>query len=182
VSRVHRSNLQQEDSSVFSHIARWCIMSWARASGSSAWRSRRSPCGDRHARHHRSHPARPCTAVRRRLSRTSEPGVGFMTMPPERWQMYLRYDTTIARDFFRTLDALTRLQHARQRKAEPKHGLARAAGSAAELSDSGIRSVSQTSPAAPEPAPKANEQERKSANTNDISMRSASYLPNSRHT
>ena len=41
--------------------------------------------------------------------------VGFMINPAERWQMYLRYDTTIARDFFRTLDTLTRLQSARQR-------------------------------------------------------------------
>ena len=40
-------------------------------------------------------------------------GVGFMTMPPEHWQMYLRYDTAISRDFFRTLDALTRLQRTR---------------------------------------------------------------------
>ena len=36
--------------------------------------------------------------------------VGFMTGPAERWQMYLRYDAAISRDFFRTLDMLTRLQ------------------------------------------------------------------------
>ena len=61
-------------------------------------------------------------------------GVGFMTMPPEQWQMYLRYDTTISRDFFRTLDALTRLQRIRQLKTrqagnpEPAPVLAMAAG------------------------------------------------------
>src|SRR6187397_1959161 len=32
--------------------------------------------------------------------------VGFMTGPQERWQMYLRYDGAISRDFFRTLDTL----------------------------------------------------------------------------
>ena len=86
--------------------------------------------------------------------------VGFMTGPAERWQAYLRYDTTISRDFFRTLDALTRLQRARQvRKSPALPGLAAAAGAGpvvptspsdiaagqlcAELSDSGIRSVSQ---------------------------------------
>jgi hypothetical protein len=86
--------------------------------------------------------------------------VGFMTGPAERWQAYLRYDTTISRDFFRTLDALTRLQRARQvRKSAPLPGFAAAAGAGpvvppspndiaagqlcAELSDSGIRSVSQ---------------------------------------
>ena len=42
-----------------------------------------------------------------------------MTSPAERWQMYLRYDTTISREFFRTLDALTRLQNARQRSQPP---------------------------------------------------------------
>ena len=53
--------------------------------------------------------------------------VGFMTNPAERWQMYLRYDTTIARDFFRTLDALTRLQRARQRSKAPDRTKARSA-------------------------------------------------------
>jgi hypothetical protein len=43
-------------------------------------------------------------------------GVAFLRMPPEQWQTYLRYDTTISRDFFRTLDSLTRLQRARQLK------------------------------------------------------------------
>ena len=42
--------------------------------------------------------------------------------------MYLRYDTTISREFFRTLDALTRLQRARQvRKSPPLPGFAAAA-------------------------------------------------------
>ncbi len=84
--------------------------------------------------------------------------VGFMTNPEKRWCMYLRYDGTISRDFFRTLDALTRLQRARQPQDSHKRGtdpkpLAATAGSAAplpqqsaELSDSGIRSVSQNSP------------------------------------
>ena len=53
--------------------------------------------------------------------------VAFMTRPPDQWHSYLRYDTTIARDFFRTLDALTKLQRARQlRKPQPL--LAAAAG------------------------------------------------------
>jgi hypothetical protein len=46
-------------------------------------------------------------------------GAGFLIMPPEQWQTYLRYDTTISRDFFKTLDALTRLQRIR-RIAAPK--------------------------------------------------------------
>jgi hypothetical protein len=41
-------------------------------------------------------------------------GVGFLRMPPEQWQTYLRYDAAIARDFFRTLDTLTKLQRLRQ--------------------------------------------------------------------
>ena len=88
--------------------------------------------------------------------------VGFMKNPEERWRMYLRYDGAISRDFFRTLDALTRLQRARQRTSPDPKPLVAAAGSgaplsrqsehrrnparAAELSDSGIRSVSQNSP------------------------------------
>ena len=85
--------------------------------------------------------------------------VGFMTMPAERWQLYLRYDTTISRDFFRTLDALTRLQRVRQRntrptdkarpvpESSPRLTLTAAAG--AQVSDSGIRSVSQNDTAVP---------------------------------
>jgi hypothetical protein len=104
-------------------------------------------------------------------------GVGFLIMPPEQWQTYLRYDTTISREFFKTLDALTKLQRACQTKKpappptpEPPV-LSLAAGAAAapalnrareqavpstevtadgceltassQLSDSGIRSVSQ---------------------------------------
>ena len=73
-------------------------------------------------------------------------GVGFMVMPPERWQMYLRYDTTISRDFFKTLDSLTKLQRLRQRNKrvesnEPPQPLTFTAGGGAFLSDSGIRSV-----------------------------------------
>ena len=85
--------------------------------------------------------------------------VGFMTMPAERWQMYLRYDTTISRDFFRTLDALTRLQRVRKRNTrpadkarpvpEPCPRLTLAAGAGAQVSDSGIRSVSQNDIAVP---------------------------------
>jgi hypothetical protein len=79
-------------------------------------------------------------------------GVGFMIMPAERWQMYLRYDATISREFFKTLDSLTKLQRARQRQApaaklaiaDPPPPLVFAAGAGgAQLSDSGIRSVSQ---------------------------------------
>ena len=54
--------------------------------------------------------------------------VGFMINPAERWQTYLRYDTTIARDFFRTLDALTRLQRARQRSKAPQKPVASRSG------------------------------------------------------
>jgi hypothetical protein len=42
-------------------------------------------------------------------------GVGFLLMPPEKWQTYLRYDATISREFFKTLDALTKLQRIRQK-------------------------------------------------------------------
>jgi hypothetical protein len=79
--------------------------------------------------------------------------VGFMTISAERWNMYLRYDTTISRDFFRTLDALTRSQRVRQRNTRPTDNarpvpessphLTLAAAAGAQLSDSGIRSVSQ---------------------------------------
>lgn len=69
-------------------------------------------------------------------------GVAFMTAPPEQWHNWLRYDTTISRDFFRTLDTLTRLQHARRMKRAGEASVMVAAG-AAEVSDSGIRSVSQ---------------------------------------
>jgi hypothetical protein len=74
--------------------------------------------------------------------------VGFMTNPAERWKTYLRYDTTIARDFFRTIDTLTRLQSARRRSTPPqKQVVAAAAGESLlepslQVSDSGIRSVS----------------------------------------
>ena len=44
--------------------------------------------------------------------------VAFMTMPAEHWQMYMRYDTTISRDFFKTLDALQKLQRTNQLKKE----------------------------------------------------------------
>src|SRR6187200_799172 len=69
--------------------------------------------------------------------------VGFMTGPAERWQMYLRYDGAISREFFRTLDTLTRLQKARQpKKPSQEPVIAAAAGT---MSDFGIRSVSQMS-------------------------------------
>ena len=69
-------------------------------------------------------------------------GVAFMTAPPDQWHNWLRYDTTISRDFFRTLDTLTRLQHARRMKHTGEASVMVAAG-AAEVSDSGIRFVSQ---------------------------------------
>jgi hypothetical protein len=80
-------------------------------------------------------------------------GVGFMIMPAERWQMYLRYDATISREFFKSLDLLTKLQRARQRQTPaakavalepPPPPLVFTAGAGAQLSDSGIRSVSQS--------------------------------------
>jgi hypothetical protein len=76
-------------------------------------------------------------------------GVGFIATPAERWQTWLRYDTTISRDFFRTLDTLTRLQRARHDNQRDKPAsppapvLVAAADGGAELSDSGIRFVSQ---------------------------------------
>jgi hypothetical protein len=83
-------------------------------------------------------------------------------MPPEQWQTYLRYDTTISREFFKTLDALTKLQRVRQTKKpvtppvpEPAPVLALAAGkltadscqmtALSQLSDSGTGSVLQHS-------------------------------------
>jgi hypothetical protein len=95
-------------------------------------------------------------------------GVGFMIMPAERWQMYLRYDTTISREFFKTLAALTKLQSVRQRQARAASSLPPqtmslpeppplvfTAGAGAQLSDSGIRSVSQNaaSSVSSQPAP-----------------------------
>jgi hypothetical protein len=89
-------------------------------------------------------------------------GVGFLVMPPDRWHTYLRYDTAISREFFKTLDALTKLQRLRpvqprQPNAvepappppEPAHTRVQTAGNvAAALSDAGIRSVSQNDSAA----------------------------------
>jgi hypothetical protein len=72
-------------------------------------------------------------------------GVGFMVAPPERWQSWLRYDTTISRDFFRTLDTLTQLQRARQIKRADRPVVLAAANAGGEVSDSGIRFVSQNS-------------------------------------
>jgi hypothetical protein len=74
--------------------------------------------------------------------------VAFMTMPAGHWQMYMRYDTTISRDFFKALDALTKLQRVRntmQKTHPPQAPLTFAAGAGASLSESGIRSVSQNS-------------------------------------
>jgi hypothetical protein len=84
--------------------------------------------------------------------------VSFMTLPEEHWGMYLRYDTTISRDFFKTLEALQKLQRTRQlgardneRQARPIAGqpeavpLVMAAGRQAQVFDSGIGSVSQNS-------------------------------------
>ncbi len=59
--------------------------------------------------------------------------------------MYLRYDGAISREFFRTLEMLTRLQKARQPK-KPSHEPVIAAAAGA-MSDFGIRSVSQMSAA-----------------------------------
>jgi len=88
--------------------------------------------------------------------------VAFMTRPPDQWHTFLRYDTTIGRDFFHTLDALMKLQRARQLRKPPPL-LAAAAGAQivqqdcqhepqatstpkSSVSDSGIRSVSQIAP------------------------------------
>ena len=87
--------------------------------------------------------------------------VAFMAMPADHWQKYLRYDTTISRDFFKTLEALQKLQRTR---ANRKPAMAVAVGQAVspaqselkvmhagqsyafpELSENGIGSVSQNS-------------------------------------
>ena len=71
-------------------------------------------------------------------------GVGFLVTPPGRWHTYLRYDTAISRDFFRTLDTLTRIQRARHPgDKQSARIVAGAAGCTTELSDSGIRFVSK---------------------------------------
>ena len=44
--------------------------------------------------------------------------MAFMTMPQEHWQQYIRYDAAISREFFKTLDALQKLQRTRQQKQE----------------------------------------------------------------
>jgi hypothetical protein len=80
-----------------------------------------------------------------RLNPHNAIAVGFMTSPAERWQMYLRYDGAISREFFRTLDTLTRLQQARQPKKPSQEPVIAAAAGA--TSDFGIRSVSQISAA-----------------------------------
>src|SRR5688500_5586155 len=80
--------------------------------------------------------------------------VAFMTFPAERWQQYMRYDTTISRDFFKTLDALQKLQRTRERR-KPVEQAFQAATSPflgtylpePPLSESGIRSLSQNSSA-----------------------------------
>jgi hypothetical protein len=91
--------------------------------------------------------------------------VAFMTMPAEHWQMYLRYDTTVSRDFFKTLDALTKLQRTRQLKNDqtqktkdcgpgPRPAAASQAAFASpltfaagtQLSENGTGFVSQNSP------------------------------------
>ena len=92
--------------------------------------------------------------------------VAFMTMPAEHWQMYLRYDTTISRDFHKTLDALMKLQRTNQLKKEKALAcgagsqpaaasqaapalLTMVAGRSPQLSDTGIGSVSQNSSTTP---------------------------------
>ena len=86
--------------------------------------------------------------------------VAFMTMPAEHWQMYLRYDTTISRDFFKTLETLHKLQRTRENRkpavaqalspGQPELKVMHAGASYAylEVSDSGIGSVSQNDPIA----------------------------------
>jgi hypothetical protein len=86
-------------------------------------------------------------------------GVGFLLMPPEKWQTYLRYDAAISREFFKTLDALTKLQRIRRlaapkppAKPEPERALTASSAQSSEpsrareqaaVSDSGIRFVSR---------------------------------------
>ena len=76
---------------------------------------------------------------------------GFMTMSTDHWQMYMRYDTAISREFFKTLDALTRLQRVRKTTKQPVDATPQAprffaAGAGAGVSDCGIGSVSQNIP------------------------------------
>ena len=62
-------------------------------------------------------------------------GVAFMTGPPDQWHNWLCYG-------IRTLDTLTRLHHPRRMKRAGEPSIMVAAGPA-EVSDSGIRFVSQ---------------------------------------
>jgi hypothetical protein len=95
--------------------------------------------------------------------------VAFMTIPAEHWQMYLRYDTTISRDFHKTLDALMKLQRTNQLKKEkaltcvgsqPAEAspasaapLTMVAGRGPQVFDSGIGFVSQPDPIADSDSP-----------------------------
>ena len=79
--------------------------------------------------------------------------LAFMTLPAGHWQQYLRYDATISRDFFKTLEALQKLQHTRNCGAGPRPAKASQAATAAPLTmvagrgsfvfENGIGSVSQ---------------------------------------
>ena len=84
--------------------------------------------------------------------------VAFMTLPAEHWQMYLRYDAAIARDFLKTLEALQKLQRTRGAGPRPAKAskavtppLTMVAGRSTPLSENGIRSVSQNSQLASNP-------------------------------
>ena len=44
--------------------------------------------------------------------------VGFMALPEEHWRNYFRYDAAIARDFFKTLEALQKLQRTRDTRKQ----------------------------------------------------------------
>ena len=102
--------------------------------------------------------------------------VAFMAMPADHWQKYLRYDTTISRDFFKTLEALQKLQRTRENRkpavavgqavspAPPRLKVMHAGESfpSAELSENGIGSVSQNNIASPE----ANDQKEVPASSN----------------
>jgi len=156
VLRGLRESLQPYDATEDALVSRLAQAHWR------GLRSRRVETGMLHitAATQRAHAREIVEKCPEHLNPHNAIAVAFMTMPPDHWQTWLRYDTTISREFFRTLDTLTRLQRIRKANVPAK---AMAAGQSMEqtveqsagpavspaisransLSESGIRSVSQ---------------------------------------
>jgi hypothetical protein len=141
ILRGFRDSFQPQDAAEEALVLRLAHAQWR------SLRSRRVETGILHitAATERNRARKIVENCPEHLSPHNAIAVGFMTGPEERWQMYLRYDGAISREFFRTLDTLTRLQKARQRKKPSKEPVIAAAAGA--MSDFGIRSVSQISAA-----------------------------------